>query len=83
MKWEKIKREFSDGTYWIEGYRLGDYVIKPQYIIDSNRPIGYTIYEKGEYITSRDTLRDAKAFVESFIEYLAYEQRKESRLCIS
>ena len=65
MKGERIKREFNDGTYWIEGYKLGEYVVKPQYTIDSNRPIGYNVTKNGEYVTGRDTLKSAKAFVES------------------
>ena len=65
MKFERIKQEFNDGTYWIVGYKLGEYVIKPQYIINSNRPIGYNVYKDGEYVEGRDTLKAAKAFVES------------------
>jgi hypothetical protein len=78
MKWERLTTKFSDGTYWVGGYKLGEYVIKPQYIINSNRPIGYNIYEKGEYITSKDTLKEAKAFVESYLAYLAYEQERRA-----
>ena len=46
---------------------MGDYVIKPQYTIDSNRPIGYNIFKNDERITGRDTLKEAKTSVESMV----------------
>ena len=64
MKWERIKHKFRDGTYWIAGYKLGEFVIRPQYIISNNRPIGYNVYKNDEFIDSRITLAEAKAFVE-------------------
>ena len=65
MKWERIKEYYNDGTYEVRGYKMGEYTIEPQYIFGYNRPNAYSILKNGKYMRSRETLKEAKQYVEN------------------